>query len=104
MLRQKKITPLKQSISIAMILAIILIIIYILFSNFFGAKLELNKPISLKIKTLNLPPMKAEFKTEFLNQPPYQDLILNVELPISAGEIGRANPFEKVPFFIAAEE
>ena len=104
MLIPKKISGSKKWILAAVILVILIIIVYLIFANFLADKIELGKPISFKVKTLSLSPLTAELKSDFLNQSPYQDLILNGELPVTAEKTGRPNPFEKIPILSVVEE
>ena len=98
MLRKRKMKKTKRTVLTAILAALVLVSGYFFYSYFFSAKIELIKPLVVKVDILNIAKLDPVFAGDFLNQPPYVDLVERGRLPVTAERVGRPNPFRPISF------
>ena len=104
MLMQKKLTRSKKTALIFISLVLVIVISYLIYSNFLAEKIEIIKPLEVEVETLVVPKIQSDIEDDFLNKEPYRDLKSNASLPVTIGKTGRQNPFRSIPFYFREPE
>lgn len=100
MLVPKKMSASRKTIIIIIVILILAIAGYLIYVGFLADKIEILKPLKIEVEVLQVPDINTNFNDAFLNQLPYTGLVSSANLPISAGIVGRNNPFSEIPFFL----
>ena len=98
MLRPKRIRGSKRVALIMVIILLLLVIGYLVYTNFLSAKIKLIKPLKVEVDILVVPKLNPELVNDFLTKSPYINLKLHGKLPVTVDKVGRKNPFRVIPF------
>ena len=99
MLIPKKLSSIKKSALGFAFILLLLVIVYLVYVNFLADKIEIVKPLKIDVDTLAVPKIDPNMNDDFLNKSPYRDLKTDIDLEITAGKMGRPNPFQPIPFY-----
>ncbi|MDD2807450.1 MAG: hypothetical protein PHW95_02955 [Patescibacteria group bacterium] len=81
-----------------MVVLILAVAGYLFYVGFLAGKIEILKPLKVEVEVLQVPSINSDFNDDFLNRLPYTGLVQSAKLPITAGVVGRNNPFSEIPF------
>lgn len=101
MLARKKMSLVKKSILISVLVILLAAIGYLLYDNFFTGQLSTDYfddeliEEQLAIETSLIDP---KINSDFLRRQPYVSLQTPSRLPVEPGSVGRNNPFLALPF------
>jgi hypothetical protein len=103
MLVPKKTPFLKRAALSTIIIVLFGVIIYLVYTNFLSGRLEIIKPLSVKVDIKQLPAIKPQLATDFITREPYTSLRLYGSLPVTVTRLGQPNPFLPDPKFVGSQ-
>lgn len=98
MLKEKKMSKKKSTMLSLVMIVIIGIIGYLIYSNFFASKNLNTSGGQAPVDVVLLPGLNTTIANDFFDRKPYTGLTENGRLPVSPGPVGRINPFSEVLF------
>ena len=102
MLVQKKISNIRKNVLIAVLVLVLLIIAYLVYTNFVSDMLfptSSNQMVTANgVVPLVEPSFDNSFVTDFLVKPPFTNLVSSSSLSVSLSQAGRANPFDPINY------
>ena len=99
MLVPKKISSTKLIILTLVLIVILGAILYFLFSGLIFSNSKSASPkTNIKKSNTALPEISPDITVDFLSQQPYLNLRSPSELPVTATNQGRSNPFSPIPY------
>lgn len=103
MLIPKK-TPFFKRIALSTIIIVLFgVISYLVYTNFLSGRLEIIKPLSVKVDIKQLPAITPQLATDFITREPYISLRLYGSLPVTVTRLGQPNPFLPDPKFVGSQ-
>ena len=103
MLVPKKTPFLKRLVFSTIIILLVGMIVYLLYTNFLSGRLEIIKPLTVKVDIKQLPTIKPQLSTDFMTREPYVSLRQYGSLPVTVTRRGQPNPFLPEPKFVGIE-
>jgi len=99
MLVPKKMGRLKRTALLIFVIIVTLVIGYLLSDRFIFDRIKTDRsPARQEIEILTLPRLDSELPSDFLTKPPYTNLRPSGRASIVPSNIGRSNPFLRIPF------